>query len=111
MSIEVTLKKVRLTKTLANQFRYASADDVLTGKVLGRMRNVVKDLPDCLLIEINGEYAVAPCNYAYSDVDRCVWRRTGKYTRSCRTFETKEKLDEFWAVYVQAVKSAEQIFV
>ncbi len=109
MEITITTTKKKLSKSLVNQMRVATASAVKDGDVLGYMVNVVKDDYKSVLIKYMDQYYT--CTLLWRKQTLSVSRPVGKWTRSMR-FDSEAELNEFWTDYQQLKRDVfRQIYI
>lgn len=109
MEIEIVIAKKKLTKSMINQMEEASMATIKSGKSLGYLCGVRKNIPKVILIQQDKTFTVLPCNYSKSETS--VYRRIGKWTIS-KKFKTSEECQVWWDLYILRLEQPlEQIYV
>ena len=103
MDIEIVTTKKKLTKSLLNQMRMPSKENMKTGVGLGFVIDVVKNCYKAILIYNKGEYYIISGFYKKGETS--VYRKIGKWTQT-KKFDSSEACDEWWQAYKRVVAMA-----
>ncbi len=108
MQITIITTEKKLSRSLITQMGTAGLDQVKNGKLLGYVRNIVKEKPKLLVIEHEGNYYTISCDYTKGE--NRIYRQIGSWG-SYRNFKSENECNEFWKHYEEMVKAAKQIYI
>lgn len=109
--MEVTIAKVKLTKSMCNQLLRADTDTMAYGKVLGFVVGVMKDACRAVLIEHAGGYRFIELDWKHLEGADHVTRKSGKWSITL-DFKTPEDMGRWLGAYARVKGLAvQQIFV
>ncbi len=104
--MDITVKKIKLTKSVLNQLPLITAAQMLTAKPLGYVLNCRKGIVKCLILTDGHGYFVLAMRVWSKYLD--LGLRAG--TRTRRFNSTKER-DDWLNQYKNLVAGAEQVFL
>ena len=115
MDIEIITTRKKLTKSLLNQMRRASTQEMTSGISLGFILNSFKGIPKLYLIAYEGNYFILPANYSRytASVTRVAGftKKLGNVRETIK-FESTEKCTDWWAAYQRILgTTTNQIYI
>ncbi|MHA1790263.1 MAG: hypothetical protein ACTSXT_13705 [Candidatus Helarchaeota archaeon] len=106
--MEISIRKINLTKSIINQMKFLQISKLSECKVLGYVRNIIKNHYEVFILKLEKEYFLLHKNYIFNDKEFICSRKGLSYYIK---FKTEKEYLIFKNKYLEISKIAKHIFI
>jgi len=108
MMLDVTVKTMKLTKSMVSQMLFLPAKNLKDAEVLGMLVNVHKKHPKVMLLAFNNDFYLFVMDWMCGD--DTFYKQKGTRTTWLQ-FDSEEECKKCWEVYTACKEEAEKIHI